>query len=101
MSDAWKVVIAAGVLSMMIKAAGPVALGGRAMPPRLMSLITMIAPALLAALVATQVFDGGRALVIDARVLGVAVAAILLALRAPVLVVIVAAAVVTALARAM
>ena len=101
MSEAWRVVLAAGIASMAIKAAGPVALGGRALPRRLMGLVAMIAPALLAALVVTQVFGGNRELVIDARVLGVAVAAVLLAFRAPVLVVIVAAAVVTAVARGM
>ncbi len=101
MTEAWRVVLVAGIASMAIKAAGPVALGGRALPRRLMGLVAMIAPALLAALVVTQVFGGNRELVIDARVLGVAVAAVLLAFRAPVLVVIVAAAVVTAVARGM
>jgi branched-subunit amino acid transport protein len=99
MTDAWRVVLVAGIASMAIKAAGPVAIGGRALPRRLMGLVAMIAPALLAALVVTQVFGGKQQLVLDARVPGVAVAAALLAFRAPVLVVIVAAAVVTALAR--
>jgi branched-subunit amino acid transport protein len=94
------VVLVAGIASMAIKAAGPVAIGGRALPQRLMGLVAMIAPAVLAALVVTQVFAGKRELILDARVPGVAVAAALLAFRAPVLVVIVAAAVVTALARA-
>jgi branched-subunit amino acid transport protein len=98
-TDAWRVVLVAGIASMAIKAAGPVAIGGRALPRRLMGLVATIAPALLAALVVTQVFGGQRELVVDARVPGVAVAGVLLAFRAPVLVVIVAAAVVTALAR--
>ncbi len=99
MSDAWRVVLFAGVASMAIKAAGPVALGGRTLPPRLMGLVAMLAPAILAALVATQVFGGDRELVHDARIVGIVVAAVLLAVRAPVLVVIVAAAVATALVR--
>ena len=100
MTDAWRVVIVAGIASMAIKAAGPVAIGGRPLPARLMGLVAMVAPALLAALVVTNLVGGKRELVLDARVPGVAVAAALLAFRAPVLVVIVAAAVVTGVVRA-
>lgn len=56
--------------------------------------------ALLAALVAVQTAADGTALVLDARVAGVAVAALLLLLRAPFLVVILGAAVTAALLRA-
>lgn len=99
MSDAWRVVLLTGVASMLIKAAGPVAVGGRQLPARVSELVSAIAPAVLAALVVTQVFGGDRELVVDARLAGVAAAAVLLALRAPVLVVIVVAGLVTALAR--
>lgn len=58
---------------------------------------TMLAPvALLAALTAVQTFGHGRGLMIDARAAGVGAAAIALLLRAPFLVVVVVAAVVTA-----
>jgi branched-subunit amino acid transport protein len=55
---------------------------------------------LLSALVAVQTFSTGTTLVIDARVAGVAAAVIALMLRAPFLVVVLVAAIVTALLRA-
>ena len=63
--------------------------------------IGLLAPSVLAALVVTQVVGGDRELVLDERVAGLGVAAALLLLRVPLLVVILAAALVTALARAL
>lgn len=59
----------------------------------------LIPVALLAALVAVQVLADGQSLVVDARLLGLAVAVGLLLLRAPFLVVVFAAAAAAALAR--
>lgn len=101
MSEAWAVVLFAGLASMALKSAGPVAIGGRPLPQRVMGVVGSLAPALLAALVATQTVATGRDLVVDERMLGVAVAAVLIWRKAPVLVVVVAAALVTALARAL
>jgi hypothetical protein len=56
--------------------------------------------ALLAALVAVQTFAVGQALVIDARLAGVAAAVVALLLRAPFLVVVIVAAVTAAALRA-
>ncbi len=56
--------------------------------------------ALLAALVAVQTFADGQALVIDARLAGVAAAVVALLLRAPFLVVVLVAAITAALLRA-
>ena len=56
--------------------------------------------ALLAALVAVQTFADGQALVIDARVAGLAAAVVALMLRAPVLAVVVIAAATAAVLRA-
>jgi len=56
--------------------------------------------ALLAALVAVQTFADGQSLVIDARLAGLIVAVIALLLRAPFLVVVLAAAIAAALLRA-
>ncbi|HEY4668826.1 MAG TPA: AzlD domain-containing protein [Tepidiformaceae bacterium] len=100
MNETWTMILVIGAVTMGIKAAGPVALGGRELPGRLVGVVAMLAPALLAALVATQTFAGDQRLTIDERALGLAVAAVAVALRAPVLVVIVLAAAVTALARA-
>jgi branched-subunit amino acid transport protein len=84
---------------MAIKALGPVLLGGRPLPARLDGVIGLLAPSLLAALVVTQTFGNGRALALDARLVGVSVAAIALWLRTPVLVVVILAAAATALTR--
>ncbi|HEV8223809.1 MAG TPA: AzlD domain-containing protein, partial [Rubrobacteraceae bacterium] len=70
------------------------------LPQRVVSVIALLAPALLAALVVTQTFGGDRHLVLDERAVGVGVAAVALALRAPVLLAVALAAVSTALVRA-
>jgi branched-subunit amino acid transport protein len=97
----WIVVIVTGVGTLALKAAGPVVLGGHPLPDRLSGVVTLVGPALLAALVAIGTFAEGQRLVVDARVLGVAAAAVAIRLRAPVLVVVIVAAAVTAGARAL
>jgi uncharacterized membrane protein len=99
MSDIWLIVLAVGVGTMAIKAAGPVLLGGRSLPDRMQAVVALLAPALLAALVATSTFSTGRDLTLDARVVGVGVALIALLLRAPVLLVVILAAAAAALTR--
>ena len=99
MSAAWTAVIVVGAGTVALKAAGPVMLGGRPLPPRAGALLAMLAPALLAALVVTQAFADGRHLVLDARAAGLGAAAVAVALRAPLLAVVVVAAVATALVR--
>jgi branched-subunit amino acid transport protein len=101
MTDAWLVVGLVGGATMLIKAIGPMLLGGRALPPRVAGLIGLLAPALLAALVAINTFGSGRSLVIDERTLGVVAAGIAVWRKAPILLVVVIAAGVTAGARAL
>jgi branched-subunit amino acid transport protein len=101
MSQTWLVVGLVGVGTIAIKAIGPVLLGGRPLPERLSSVIELLAPALLGALVAVQTFGNGQALVVDERVLGVAVAAIAIWRKAPLLLVVILATITTALARAL
>jgi uncharacterized membrane protein len=100
MTDAWWTVAIVGVATIAIKGGGPVLLGGRPLPPRFGRIIGLLAPALLAALVATSTFGAGQALVIDERVLGVGAGAVAVAFKAPPLLVVIVAAVVTATARA-
>lgn len=100
MSDPWAVVLLVGIATMGLKAAGPLALGGKSLPPKVMGAVAALAPALLAALVVTQVFDGGQRIVFDERLVAIAVAGALLAARLPILVAVIAAAAVTALLRA-
>ena len=97
---AWIVVGVLGMATILLKAAGPLLLGGRELPERAMRLLTLLAPALLAALVGVLVFAGHKRLVIDERVIGLAAALVAALLRAPIIVVVVVAAVSTALFRA-
>lgn len=99
MTDAWLIVIGVGLGTMAIKAAGPVLLGGRALPPRIGAVVALLAPALLAALVVSASVSSGSQLVADARLIGVGAAAVALALRAPILIVVLVAAAAAALAR--
>jgi len=100
-NDAWWTVVMVGAATIAIKGAGPVLLGGRPMPERMGTVIALLAPALLAALVAINTFGSERALVLDERALGVAAAGLAIVLKAPPLVVVVVAAAVTAAARAL
>lgn len=99
MTAAWIVVAAVGAATVAIKAAGPVFLGGRALPPRVQAVVRLLAPAVLAALVATGLLAVEQDLVLDARLAGLVVAVVALVLRAPLLVVVVAAAAATAIVR--
>ncbi len=99
MTTLWITIVAVALASAAIKAAGPVLVGGRELPPRAVGVIALLAPALLSALVITETFGEDRHLVLDERAIGVAVAAAALALRAPVLVAVALAAATTALVR--
>jgi hypothetical protein len=95
------VVGAVGAATVVLKALGPVFLGGRPLPAGLNRVVALLAPALLAALVAINTVGSGRTLTLDPRITGVAAAAVAIWLRAPILVVIVSAAGVTAVVRAL
>jgi branched-subunit amino acid transport protein len=99
MSTGWIVTLGLGAATIAIKALGPVLLGGRRLPARVLVAVRLLAPALLAALVVTQAFTAGQDITLDARAAGVAAAVAALFLRAPTLVVIGSAAVTTALIR--
>ena len=101
MSDVWLLVALMGASAISLKAVGPVFLGGRPLPRRIGGVVELLAPALLAALIATQTFGSGQSLVIDERAAGLGAAAVALALRVPVLGAVVIAATVTALLRAL
>lgn len=93
MSTTWIVVVGACAGTLLLKGLAPAALGGRALPARLVGVMALLAPTLLAALIVTNTFATGRELVLDARAAGLAAALVAVLLRAPVLVVILAAAV--------
>ena len=100
MTTAWWLVLLLGIVCASLRAIGPVALGGRRLPPNLIVALEVMIPALLAAFVTTQTLTAGRHVGLDARAAGV-VAALAAALwrRSPVVVVL-AAAGATAAARA-
>ena len=95
----WVVVAVVGAATMIFKSAGPVLLGTRELPPRLASVVDVVAPAMLAALVVTQTVGGDRAVVLDERLAGVAAGAVAVWLRAPLLAVMTVAAATAALIR--
>ncbi len=94
-------------LAILVAALGCYALklAGLSLPQRLLSnprverVADLIPVALLAALIAVQVFSVGPSLTIDARSAGLAFAVVALLLRAPFLVVVIGAAAVAALIR--
>ena len=103
MAEGWVLFAWLLVTTALIRASGPVALGGRELPSRAMEVIALLAPALLAALVVTETFraEGDSTdLVLDERAIGLAAAAIALTFRAGFLITILAAMGATAGARA-
>jgi branched-subunit amino acid transport protein len=100
MSAAWMAVAVVGAATIAFKAAGPVFAGERQLPTSASRVVDLLAPALLAALVATQAFASDGSLVIDERGAGLLAGAVAVLLRAPLLVVIVVAAVTAAGLRA-
>lgn len=98
-SDAWAVAVALGAATVLLKAAGPVFLGRRPLPPKVHAVVELLASVMLSALVLTQTLAGDTALAIDARALGVAAAAVAIVFRAPIVLTRAIAAVVTALVR--
>ena len=92
MSAAWTAVLVVGLATVALKAAGPVLAGGRQLPQGSGRVVNLLAPALLAALVATQAFASDEALVLDERGAGLLAAGGAILLRAPLLVVVLVAA---------
>jgi branched-subunit amino acid transport protein len=101
LSSVWIVIAVVGAATVALKAVGPVILGGRELPEGLNSLLFLLAPALLGALVVTQAVGGDRQIVLDDRLVGIGAALVAIALRLPLIAVVVIAATVTAAVRAL
>jgi branched-subunit amino acid transport protein len=101
-SDVWTTIIVLTVGTALIRASGPVSVGGRELPAPVMRVVALVAASLLAALVVVETFAGGDdTLELDERALGVAAAGGVLIIRHDALLrAVIAAAVVAALARA-
>ncbi len=87
----WWAIFALAAGTYVSKAAGPLALGSRTVPPSLQRALTLLSVTLLSALVAISTFGDGRGLTVDARAAGLAVALGAVWLRAPFAVVVIAA----------
>jgi branched-subunit amino acid transport protein len=97
----WTALLALCAISYALKASGPVLAGGRRLGPQVRGSLDLVAAPLLAALILVQTLGDGHRLVLDARAPAVGVAAVLVWRRAPVLVVVLAAAATAALLRAL
>jgi uncharacterized membrane protein len=95
----WIPVLAASAACYLIKLAG-LSLPQRFLQdPRIQRTVPLLPVALLAALIAVNTFSSGTHLVIDARAAAIAIAGIAVVLRAPFLVVVIAATATAALVR--
>jgi branched-subunit amino acid transport protein len=94
----WATVIAGSIGCYLLKVAGLSVPATWVEQPWVRRVVDFVPAALLAALVAVQAFTSGHSLVIDGRLVGLAVAAVALALRAPFIVVLVLAGAAGALA---
>jgi hypothetical protein len=87
----WTAVIAASVGCYLLKLAGLSVPAAWVEQPWVARIVDFVPAALLAALVAVQAVASGQDLVLDGRLVGLAAAALALALRAPFIVVLVVA----------
>jgi branched-subunit amino acid transport protein len=82
----WLAILTVSVANWLMKAAGPLVLGDRRLPPMARGIVALMAPVLLAGLIVVELagpdWDGLE----GTQVLGVAVAGVAWALRAPMLV---------------
>lgn len=101
MSAATWTFLGLGLVTYALKSAGPLLLGGRRMPRSLERFAALIPGPLLAALVMTSAIVTAGKFQFDARLVGLAAAAIALWRGANFVVVVIVAAAATALARAL
>ncbi|MET0143811.1 MAG: AzlD domain-containing protein [Ilumatobacteraceae bacterium] len=95
----WTLVLLLGAGAYGFKVLGLVLLGSRRLPPVVLRCLALVPAALIPAIVVSDTFSSDGELVIDARVAGVGVAAFAAWRRAPLIVVVVLGAGVTAVVR--
>lgn len=101
MTAIWITIAAVAVLNFATKAVGPLLLANRGLPEKVAQFVRLLGPALLSGLVVADTLSSGQRLVLDARLAGVAAAAVAILLRAPLVVVILVAPIAAAGARAL
>lgn len=98
--DVWVLVVVLALIAAVIKGAGPVALGGRDLPPQFSGVIALLAPALLAALVVAGVVGQDGELGIGVEAVGVAAGGAIALRGGSILVCVVVAVAITGVLRA-
>lgn len=98
MNAVWTAVVVVSLVCVLLRAAGPVLVRG-AFPARVERWLQLAVPALLAGFVAVQTLSTQQRLVVDARLAGLAAAAVAIWTGRSPVVVLVAAAAATALVR--
>jgi hypothetical protein len=97
----WLTIAVLTVGTFGMKIVGPLVLGERPPGERTLAMTGLVAPALLAALVTYETLSAhGHGVTLDARAAGLGAAIVAIGLRAPMLVVVLVAAAVTAAVRA-
>jgi branched-subunit amino acid transport protein len=81
----WTSIAVVAAANFAIKAAGPVLLGGRQLPPLVVEVIALLAAAILTALVVVGTFSDDGQLSVDAQTAGVGVAGAAFLARLPML----------------
>lgn len=99
--ELWALIAGCAVVTALIKAAGPVAFGGRDLPERVGGVIALMAPALLVALVVTQALADGEHIAVGADTAGVGLAGLVVLRDGSIMVAVAVAVVVTAGLRAL
>lgn len=96
----WTLVLVLSAIAYVFKATGLIVIGGRQLPVVADRCLNLIPAALVSALIVNSTFGGDDGFVIDARAIGVAAAIFIATRRAPLVVVILTGAAVTAITRA-
>ena len=99
MSEQWWLVVGVGREAIVLKASGPLILGGRTVSSRLADAIHLLPDTILSSLVVSQTLVTGRSISLDARLIGIASASLLAWRRAPIVAVVFVSAAITATIR--
>ncbi len=99
MDSKWTVVIASSIIALILKITGYIVPEKYLEKPKIKSITNYVPIVMLSSLVIVQTFSQGQTVVFDTRLLGLVAAFLLLILRAPFIVVVIAAAVVSAVFR--
>jgi uncharacterized membrane protein len=99
MSTVTITLVALASITSVLKAAGPLALAGRALPERIARIVAVLPVPLLAALIVTSTVADGEQWTFDARIVGLLAAALALWRRLPFVSVVVIAGAATAVTR--